>query len=199
MNIIGITGGIGSGKSLAASFLKELTGSDVIFTDDVAKKLMDKGNTIYYDVIDKFGEDILDTDKSINREKLSKIIFADNNKRLMLNELSHKHVLDEVNRLIKEAEDSGRKSIFIESALFKEAKFEDICDEIWLVYTPVEARIKRLVSDRGYSVEKCGSIINNQPQDDEFKESSDVIIINDGSTEDLKEKIKIILTEKGMI
>jgi dephospho-CoA kinase len=163
MKVIGITGGVGSGKSTILTLLKEHFNSYIIMADDVAKETMEPGQPGYQKVIELFGDEILNQDKTINRKKLAEIVFSSPNKRIVLNSIIHplvkKSILEKINELkIKEEYDY----IFIEAALLIEDHYEVICDELWYIYVPQVLRRDRLKASRGYSDEKIDNIFHSQ-------------------------------------
>jgi dephospho-CoA kinase len=194
MKVIGITGGIGSGKSLVAKLLNENYGAYLLNTDRIAKEQMAAGGASYDAVVGYFGSEILSEDKSIDRSKLAQIVFNDKNKRLKLNELTHPRVLEEV----KEEIDSLRKSsdaeyAVIETALMIESGYDSACDEVWYVFTPQEVRRKRLKQERNYSDEKIDSIFESQSSDEAFRRKFSKVIENTGDIDHLKQQIANLL------
>ncbi|MBR1507896.1 MAG: dephospho-CoA kinase [Eubacterium sp.] len=179
MKIIGITGKIGAGKSLVLGYLEAMDGSFVLESDVLAKSLYQKGYSVYKRVAEVFGSDILDTEtKEIDKIKLSSLVFADSAKLETLNSIVHPAVKEEILRLIEEKRSEGISVFFIEAALLIQDGYREICDEIWFIKADEETRIKRLMSSRGYSFEKCQSIIQNQPDDDYYEKNSDRIFDN---------------------
>ncbi|MCR5293368.1 MAG: dephospho-CoA kinase [Eubacterium sp.] len=179
MKIIGITGKIGAGKSLVLEYLEAMDGSFVLESDVLAKSLYQKGYSVYKRVVEVFGADILDTETNeIDKVKLSSLVFADSAKLETLNSIVHPAVKEEILRLIEEKRSEGISVFFIEAALLIQDGYREICDEIWFIKADEETRIKRLMSSRGYSFEKCQSIIQNQPDDDYYEKNSDRIFDN---------------------
>lgn len=187
--VIGVTGVIGSGKSTIVNYIKELTNCIVLDTDSMAKELMQPGNIIYENVVSYFGKEILASDKTINREILSKIVFTDESKREALNKMTHGAVTKEVQRIIDENKD---KLVVVESALLFDTVLKDMCDSKWSVITSYEEKKKRLMLNRGYSEEKVDRIIRTQRTNEEFEKMSDIVIKND-ILEDAKEQVRKIL------
>ncbi|MBB2182490.1 dephospho-CoA kinase [Lachnospiraceae bacterium MD1] len=196
MKVIGITGGIGSGKSLVADILKKKYNAYIVNTDAIAKKQMEPGGASYQGVIDYFGQDIVAEDKSIDRQKLSAIVFDNKEKLKKLNELTHpqvlKAVLEEVNTL---REVGNIPYIVIETALMIEAGYDYFCDEVWYVYSPEEERRKRLKRDRDYSDEKMDAIFKSQSKDAAFRERYSIIIENTGDVDELEVQIQRLLLD----
>ncbi len=180
MKVIGLTGGIGSGKSRVANLLLKEFLAYVIYTDDIARDQMKKGGCSYEQVVKHFGTKILDENGEINREKLAKIIFQQEELVKLLNSLTHPNVHQEVLRQIEEVRRKEKKysSIIVETALLFEAGYQDFCDEIWYVHAKRVDRIKRLKESRGYTEDKIDSIMRKQKSEEFFLKNSTVIIEN---------------------
>lgn len=186
--IIGITGGIGSGKSTVLDLLKNENDAYIIKADDVGHDIMKKKGLAFSPIIKEFGEKLIGSDGEIDKEKLSKIVYADKNKLEKLNEIVHPLVIDEIKKLIN-FNKSSYKIICVESAILFESGCDSLCDETWFVDASEETRIHRLIINRGYSKEKCISIIKNQDRIHNDKEKSDIIIDNNDKLCDLSKKI----------
>lgn len=188
---IGITGGVGAGKSTILQILKEKYDAHLIMADDVAKDLMCKGKSAYRRIVQTFGEEILGEDKEIDRQKLSSIVFQDDAKLRELNQIVHplvkKAILKEKNSISKK---DPQKLIVLEAALLIEDGYPEFLDELWAVIADKEVRIQRLMDSRGYSREKSESIIAAQLSDEEFRNACDFIIDNSGSLSDSERQIE---------
>lgn len=186
MKVVGITGGIGSGKSMVLRYMAEKEGVFVVEADSLAKELMKKGGRVYKAVVAGFGEEILDMDAEIDRKKLAEIVFSDKDCLRLLNDISHPAVKEEILEMISLAEDGYIRNerhevirlFLIEAALLIEEGYKDICDHMIYVYADRETRIRRLSQGRGYSVEKSVSVMNNQKDEDFYRENSDLVIDN---------------------
>ena len=189
--IIGITGGVGSGKSVVLNYLSDRYGARIIEADRLAEKLMEPGQTVYEAVVAAFSEGILEEKGGrIDRKKLAEIVFHDEYSLKKLNEIVHPLVKEYILNEIDKWNSEGRVCPFvIEAALLIQDGYKAICDVIWYVKVSKEIRIIRLMAGRGYSREKCISIMNNQPEDAFFEASSDLVILNDESIEAVKREI----------
>lgn len=180
MIFIGITGGIGAGKSEIISYIEKNYNAASLIADDIAKKLIQKNMDLYYKIVKEFGNIILDSEGNIDKKILAKIIFSDNKLRLKINSFIHPSVKKEV---IKQYEKYKKENkidfLFVEAALLIEDNYDKICDEIWYIYVSKENRRKRLKESRHYSDEKIDRIFASQLSEEEFKKSSDVFINND--------------------
>ncbi|MDO5540050.1 MAG: dephospho-CoA kinase [Eubacteriales bacterium] len=170
MKVLGITGGVGAGKSTVLAYLERVYQARVIELDKVAHELMEPGQEGYQKIIEKFGEDILAPDGSIDRGMLYQKAFSDRQRVEELNSIVHPLVKKEVCRKI-EQERKKRTAAFVvlEAALLLEDHYDAICDEIWYIYVENDVRRERLKKSRGYSEEKIRSILENQKSDREFR------------------------------
>ena len=186
MKVIGITGGIGSGKSRVLKYISEKQGVYILEADRLAERLMNKGERIYMAVTKAFGDEILNESGEINRAALAAIVFSDPDKLKLLNSLTHPAVREEIMDMIDLA-DGGFirndrheeiKLFFIEAALLIEEGYKAICDNMVFVYSDRDVRIERLMDGRGYTREKCLTVMKNQKDDDFYRENSDIVIDN---------------------
>lgn len=194
MKIIGITGGVGCGKSTVLNLIKENYNAYIIMSDDVAKELMTSGNAAYNSVVDMFGNGILDEDGQIDRPVLAKIIFDNPNKRMVLNSIVHPLVKKAIVEKITELKISGKYDyVFVEAALLIEDHYGTFCDEIWYVYAPEHVRRARLKESRGYSDEKIDSMLKSQLTEQEFRDNSQVVIENGGNVKETLAQLEKLL------
>ena len=194
--LIGITGGVGAGKSQVLQILKEEFGARVILTDQVARRLMEKGKPGWQKVREALGEGILGPDGSIDRKSLAARIFSDDRAREQVDSAIHPMVWEAA---FQEACQAPEGLAVIESALMKKEQLH-FFDEVWYVYTSEEERIRRLMRDRGYTREKSLSVIKSQASDREFRELCSQVIDNNGSVEETRKQIRRLLNkdkEKG--
>ncbi len=187
--IIGITGGVGAGKSTVLNILKDEYGAYLILADDVAHTLYEPGTEGYRELVRTLGEDILDTDGKIDRAKLSDLIFGDGTIRETVNGIIHPLTWEAIRR---EADASDSALVAVESAIFNTAP-EGFFDEIWYVAATEENRIKRLEENRGYTREKCLDILAAQDTDEDYRKIAGRIIDNNGDEESVKDQIREIL------
>lgn len=192
--IIGVTGGVGCGKSTILSILKENYGAHLLMCDDIAKELMEPGKVSYKRLVKAFGTDILvDGVKNnpIDRTKLAEIIFSDEEKHELVNSLTHPDVKRELIKRSKKILSKDKDAIIVvEAALLIEAGYTDIINELWVVLVDREVRIERLAETRGYTREKSITIMENQLSDEEFAAHADFIINNSGDLEDTEKQIR---------
>ena len=199
MKVIGLTGGIGSGKSRVAAVLAEYFNAEVINTDQIAKEQMKKGHVSYNAVVDEFGTEILDVDLQIDRVKLSRLVFREKEKLERLDALTHPNVLAWIEGRRKLLVSEGFQGLLvIETALLIEAGYDSFCDEIWYVYASEAEREQRLILSRGYTSEKVKLIFASQKTEKEFSSHCTVRIEHGDkvSLSDLLSQIKTLLSVK---
>ncbi len=185
MKIIGITGGVGCGKSTILHLIQKHANAYIIMADDVAKSLYTAGSPLVHDIAEEFGNVCVNSDGSVNKPVLADIIFSDENKRKKLNAMVH----PEVKRIILETIDELKALnkydlILVEAALFFEENYDKFCDEVWYVTSDTSVRRKRLKADRGYSDEKIDNMLKAQLSENEFIKRCDKVIDNSRSLED---------------
>ena len=184
MKIIGITGGVGAGKSTVLDYLREQFHAYVIQADQVGHQVMEPGEICYSQVIALFGEHILKKDKTIDRKAVSDVVFGNEEKLKKLNGIIHPAVRQSVLEEIQLQKDKKTAIVVVEAALLLEEHYEKFCDKVWYVHTDREIRISRLMENRGYSREKSESIISSQAPDEYFAKHADYIIRNNGDIKD---------------
>lgn len=215
MRFIGITGGVGAGKSAILSYLAQKPKTKVLLADEIAHDLMEPGTDCYREIVKTFaGEDIfqdMDTFRTaegvslvgeelpFHRGKLAQVIFSDETKREQMNAIVHPAVKDYVSAVFNEESKKRQLDFLIlEAALLIEEKYDEICDELWYIYTNEENRRARLKESRGYSDEKIDSIFASQLKEEEFRAATSVTIDNNGDLEETYRQIEKALRSKQM-
>lgn len=191
MKIIGITGGIGSGKSEVLKYLAAHYDVAAVQADKVGHLLMQKGNCCYEPVIELLGESIRQSDGELNRARIAAIVYAQEKLLTALNQIIHPAVKSYIQREIAHQKALQKTYFVIEAALLLEDHYDQICDEIWYVYADEAVRRARLRKSRGYSDEKINGIIDKQLPDAEFSRRSDVIIDNSENFENTVSQIDV--------
>lgn len=182
MMVIGITGGVGAGKTKILEYLQENTDCEIIIADRVANRVKEPGQPCYDSIVELLGKDILGDDGFIDKLKMAARIFQDKSLLEKVNELVHPAVKDFILQGIEEARKENRlKVIFLEAALLIEAGYLPYLDELWYIYVEKEERIRRLEKGRNYSREKSKQIIDCQLSEEEFRKKADVVIDNSGA------------------
>ena len=191
MRFIGITGGVGAGKSAILAHLASKPGIRVMLADEIAHDLMQPGTECFQKLKEKFaGEDIYQPDGSLDRAQLATVIFSDDRKREELNAIVHPAVREYVLQQ-KEAEERAGKLflLVLEAALLIEEHYDEICDELWYIYTREEIREARLMESRGYSREKVQQIFSSQLKEAEYRKHCSVVIDNNEGLEEMQRQI----------
>jgi dephospho-CoA kinase len=196
MKIIGLTGGIGSGKSTVASMLAD-NGAYVIDADKVGHEVYYKGGLAWDAVVKAFGTDILNENGDIDRRKLAATVFHDNEKLNMLDAIVHPIIAREVSRRIDNARGKGVELVIVEAALLIESGWYKMVDEVWLITADQEIRLHRIMQRDDISIEEARLRMQSQMPDDEKAEYADIIIVNNNGMEDLKRKVKEALQREG--
>ena len=179
MKVLGITGGVGAGKSTVLMYLKEHYGARVIQADQVGHLLQQPPESCYRRIVELFGTTVLNADGTISRPKLGAIVYTDPQKMARLNAIMH----PSIRRWIKSEVEAEQKRgcvpfVTVEAALLLEDHYDEICDEIWYVHTDDAVRIKRLQESRGYSEEMCRRIMANQKNECDFRAACQLVIDN---------------------
>lgn len=188
--IIGVMGGVGSGKSTVLNYLENNYEANIIEADKVAKEVMLPGNDVYNEIVKTFPEVI--ADNKIDSKKLAEIVFNNKEQLEKLNSITHPGAVKEIVSRIKS---SKNRIIVVESAILLGSGVEQYCDELWFVFCNRDTRIKRLIQTRGYSKEKCISVIESQPADEEYNKVADEFIDNSYSEENTREQIDLTLIQ----
>ncbi|HOA40547.1 MAG TPA: dephospho-CoA kinase [Halanaerobiales bacterium] len=185
--IIGLTGGIASGKSTVSAYLAEL-GAIIIDADKIAHEIMEKGKPAYRKIIEAFGREILAANGEIDRSRLGKIVFNDREKKRLLEEITHPQIIKEMREKIEENRGQN-KIIVLDVPLLFEAGLEKMVDESWLVYVDRETQLERLMARDGLSYQEANKRIKSQLSLEKKRELADFIIDNRGNLEELKREV----------
>ena len=183
MKVIGVTGGVGAGKSEVLGYIAEHWNATVVEADEVGYLVMRPGKACYSAIVDLFGTEIVKEDQTLDRELIAKIVFENKEMLAKMNGIVHPAA-------IKREEENETNIFIVEAALLIEDKYDEICDELWYIYADEETRMERLKQNRGYSEEKCRSIFRNQLSEEEFSDHCDFEIDNSDDFEKTKEQIQ---------
>ena len=186
-HVIGLTGNIGVGKSAVLSILQEL-GADVIDADAVTRKVMMRGQPTYDTIVEAFGREILGPDGEIDRTKLGRQVFGDDEALRRLEELVHPATTE---RIMHEIENSDAEVKVIEAIKLIESGMSiQMCDAVWVVDVPPETQLSRLTDFRGMSREDALQRIHAQPPQAEKVAVADVVIDNSGPIQETRRQVK---------
>jgi dephospho-CoA kinase len=195
---IGLTGGIASGKSTVAAMLRQLH-MVVIDADEIARQVTAIDGEAYEPIIRAFGEDILQNDGTIDRLKLGSIVFHDENKRKLLNEIVHPVVRKKMLQQKETYIQQGKQTVVLDIPLLFESRLEHLVDRIIVVYVNEEIQLERLMKRNGFSVEEATARIRAQLPLEEKIKKADAVIDNSGSIEETQQQLHDLLTRWGVL
>lgn len=186
MKFIGITGGVGAGKSEILSYLAKKPYAQVMLADEIAHELMEPETECYDRIIETFAEeDITEPGGRFDREKLAAVIFSDPAKRQQMNDIVHPAVKEYVRRRAESEQERGElRLLVLEAALLIEEHYDEICDELWYIYSREDVREERLMKSRGYSKEKVQQIFSSQLSEAAYRAHCSIVIDNNGTVEE---------------
>jgi dephospho-CoA kinase len=188
MTIIGLTGGIGSGKSTVARFLAEL-GAAVIDADRIGHELYKPGTEVWQEVVAAFGRDIVASDGTIDRARLGEIVFSNEKARKRLNRIMHPKIHEAITNRIKQYKEKGGKVVVLEAPLLLEAGWSSLVDEVWATTASEATVIRRLRERAGLSESEVRARIRSQLPAEESTRQADVVIDTECSLDELKAKV----------
>ncbi len=189
MRVIGITGGIGAGKSKLLDYIRKHYKCEIYLADQVAHELKEPGTACYMQLLELLGDSILGEDGRIDNGKMAKMLFDDpeSDRGLLqqIDQIIHPAVKEYLLVQVERAREKGETELFfMEAALLIEAGYLKLVDEMWYVYAGDEIRRERLRRTRGYSEERIDSTMASQMSDGEFRRLCDFVIDNSGALED---------------
>ena len=188
MKIIGLTGGIGSGKTTVAQFLKEL-GAVVIDADKVGHEVLRSDAEVWQEVVAAFGEGVLNPNGSISREKLGRIVFGAPESLLKLNVIMHPRIAERVGAQLEGYRKRGARVVVVEAPLLLEAGWASLVDEVWVTVASEAAILRRLKERTGLSKTESLERIRAQMSATERVKRASVVIDTDCELDELKEKV----------
>jgi len=187
--VIGLTGGIASGKSTVSAKLKEL-GAAVIDADLLARDVVRKGEIAYNKIVQCFGADILLPGGDIDRKKLGNIVFSDKEKLALLNSITHPEIINRMKERIQELKAEGAKVIVVDAAILIEMGLHKYVDSVWVLSVDRETQLKRLAERDKYDYREAENRINSQFTDEVRKKYADVVIDNSKPIEEVEKRLE---------
>ncbi|MEG0156519.1 MAG: dephospho-CoA kinase [Anaerovoracaceae bacterium] len=195
MKKIGLTGGIGSGKSTVSGELRK-KGYKVIDADLIAREIVLPGSKVLSSLKTVFGEEIIQQDGSLDRKKLAEKAFSDQENKKRLDEIMMGEICQIIQQRLKEAEEAylvnkeGKALVFVDAPLLFEGGIDRWVDEVWMVFTPEEERVSRVAKRDGIPAAAVLDRIRTQMDEDEKKRKSDIVMDNSGSKEELLRQVR---------
>lgn len=194
MRIIGITGGVGAGKTQILSYIETHYRCRVIRADEAAHMLEEPGQECYVRLVELLGQDILNKDGTINKRRMADAVFGNQEILVQVNAIVHPEVKKYILEQIRYERERGVvEFFFIEAALLIEERYDLIADELWYIHADAAVREKRLVQERHYSTEKAAAIMKGQLSEAEFRKHCGVVIQNNGDLTETYQQVREVL------
>ena len=197
MRVIGLTGGIGTGKSTASEYLRK-QGFSIIDADRISREIVEPGTLLLKELEKNFGSGIIKDDGTLDRKALAAIVFSDKEKKSRLDGLMHGHILDEIERKISESQSGEGRGIIVDAPLLFETGLEKKCDQVWLITADEKLRILRVCERDGMDPEEVRARIQNQMADEVKKERAHRIVDNSGSKEALLAQLAELIEAENL-
>lgn len=198
--VIGITGGVGAGKSMVLSYMEETYGALVIQADRVGHLVMEPDGSCFLPMVEHFGTEILDAEGRIDRAKVAAVVFSDEEELRWQTALIHPAVKAWIRERIEEERGERKEEqhpfVLVEAALLIEDHYEEICGEFWYLHAEEAVRRERLKASRGYSDTHIDRVMEKQQSEEVFRAACRFCIDNSGNPEETYQQIDTILREK---
>ncbi|UBI08182.1 dephospho-CoA kinase [Corynebacterium coyleae] len=192
MKKVGLTGGIGSGKSTVARMLAD-EGFPVVDADQIAREIMEPGSPVLAQVAEVFGEDLIDDTGALNRAELAKRAFSSTEQTEKLNALTHPAIRAESNRRFDEAEKAGARAVIYDMPLLVDLGLHHDMGMTVVVDVDVDERVRRLVDKRGLTEADARARIAQQVDDDTRRAAADIVVDNNGPLEALAAQVEKVV------
>ncbi|HFJ9488023.1 TPA: dephospho-CoA kinase [Bacillus cereus] len=196
--VIGLTGGIASGKSTVSQMFRELS-IPVIDADIIAREVVERGKTAYNKIVEVFGTEVLQEDGELDRPKLGSVVFYNEEKRLQLNKIVHPAVREEMNRQKEMYIKEGMQAVVLDIPLLFESKLTSLVDRILVVAVKPHTQLERLMKRNNFSEEEATARIQSQMPLEEKVKNADEVINNDGTIMGTKTQLQVILRKWNII
>ena len=198
MKLIGITGGVGAGKSLVLQLLQKLCRCRVLLADEAGNEVKLPGQPCYERLVELLGRQVLAPDGTIDRKKMAERIFADPALLEQVNGIIHPEVKRYILKQVEEERSKGEIDyFFLEAALLIECGYGAVVDELWYVHADPAVRRQRLMESRGYSDEKVRQIFDSQLSEEEFRAHCRVVIENNGDIRETERQLLAALSREN--
>ncbi|UMZ72564.1 dephospho-CoA kinase [Natranaerofaba carboxydovora] len=188
--LIGLTGGIASGKSLVATILSEL-GAKIIDADLIAKQFTSPGSTILFEIWEEFGDEVMTPDKTLDREKLGNIVFSSPEKKKKLESILHPYIITEIKRKANEFKETDPNTIVVvDVPLLFEVGLDSLFDYVWVVWVDEETQLERLKMRDNLEEKGALDRIRAQMDLDEKAKKADIVINNTGCHDETRKQVE---------
>ncbi len=194
MFVLGITGGIGCGKSTVAAICRD-AGLPVIDADELSRQETAAGGAALTELRDLFGPSVLDEQGALNRQRMARLVFSDRNKLDQLSAVIHRHVLDTMRAEVEKLREKKQRAVVLDVPIPVKHGFLDLCDQVWVVWSSDEVRIARL-NRRGMGEEEARRRMAMQMSRDEYIALADHVIENDSSLDALRASVEALLIQE---
>ncbi len=187
MHVIGLTGGIGSGKSTVAKVL-EAQGASVLSADLIGHEVYNPGRPAWQEIVDRFGREVVADDGTIDRKKLGAVVFSDPKHLAALNSIVHPRMKGMMRKRLAALAQDGAQITVLEAALLFEAKWDDLADEVWVTAVAPAIAAKRTSERSGLSQDQVLERIKSQMSNEERTQNAHLVIDTDGDLEGSKQQ-----------
>ena len=191
--VIGLTGGIGSGKSTIAQYLAEL-GAVVIDADKVGHEAFKQGSSLYSEVVATFGKEVVSADGEIDRKKLGQVVFTNPEARERLNRMTWSRIWEMISLHIDDLRKKNTGVVVVEAFGLVEAGWHKLVDKVWVTVVSEKIVVERLKKQRGMTEKEILARIHSQPSNEERIKHADTVIRNEGSPEEVRGKVRELWT-----
>ncbi|MBN1892501.1 MAG: dephospho-CoA kinase [Clostridiales bacterium] len=188
MFVVGITGGIGAGKSSVADVFRS-KGVKVLDADEISRRVTGVGGVALDEIRELLGKKAVDSDFALNRKYVASLVFSDRTMLDRLTEVVHKHVFEQMSRELSAEQEKGTKIVVLDVPIPVRKGFVDVCNQIWVISADESVRIERLV-ERGMDPKDAIRRMEMQMTAEEYEELADIVIENNGSLDELKTKVE---------
>ena len=195
MIVIGLTGGIGTGKTTVSKILQEL-GAEIIGADESGHEVYRRGTEAWRELVEAFGDGVLTADGEIDRSELAVVVFQDRHALERLNAIVHPRIRAAVEERIEELEGQGREVAVVEAALLVEASWGSLVDEVWVTVAPEDSVVERTRARNGLDSDAVRARIRSQAPREELLSHADAVIENGGSPRELRERVTALWHER---
>lgn len=196
MEIIGLTGGIGTGKSTVSDYLRNQNFA-IVDADLISRQVVEPGMPALKELEEAFGNSIIKDDGNLDRKGLAAIVFNDVEQRKLMDSIMHKEILAEIRRQINEYSEAPEyEGVIIDAPLLFEVGLDKWCHKVWLVVADMDKRIQRVCARDNAVPAEVEARIRNQMSDEDKKKRSHKILDNSGTLEDLHKQLSDLLAEK---